>query len=35
MPMLANASRSTGSSTPPRLTIGNRPAVVPDQVYAG
>jgi hypothetical protein len=35
MPMLGNAQRSTGSSTPPRLTIGHRPAVVPDPVYAG
>src|SRR4029077_12358822 len=35
MPMLGNAQRSTGSSTPPRLTIGYRPAVVPDPVYAG
>jgi PPE-repeat protein len=35
MPMLGNAQRNTGSSTPPRLTIGHRPAVVPDPVYAG
>ncbi|HWY01226.1 MAG TPA: PPE family protein [Mycobacterium sp.] len=35
MPMLGNATRGTGSSTPPRLTIGHRPAVVPDPVYAG
>jgi PPE-repeat protein len=35
MPMLANAQRGTGSSTPPRLTIGYRPAMVPDPVYAG
>jgi PPE-repeat protein len=35
MPMLANAARGTGSSTPPRLTIGYRPAMVPDPVYAG
>jgi PPE-repeat protein len=35
IPMLANAQRGTGSSTPPRLTIGHRPAVVPDPVYAG
>jgi PPE-repeat protein len=35
MPMLANAMRGTGSSTPPRLTIGYRPAMVPDPVYAG
>ena len=35
MPMLGNAQRGTGSSTPPRLTIGHRPAVVPDPVYAG
>ena len=35
MPMLGNAQRGTGSSTPPRLTIGHRPTVVPDPVYAG
>jgi PPE-repeat protein len=35
MPMLANAMRGTGSSTPPRLTIGYRPAMVPDPLYAG
>lgn len=35
MPMLANAQRGAGSSIPPRLTIGHRPAVVPDPVYAG
>jgi PPE-repeat protein len=35
MPMAANAQRGTGSSTPPRLTIGYRPAMVPDPVYAG
>ena len=35
MPMLANATRGMGSATPPRLTIGYRPAMVPDPVYAG
>jgi PPE-repeat protein len=35
MPMLGNAQRGTGSSTPPLLTIGHRPTVVPDPVYAG
>ena len=35
IPMLANATRGMGSSTPPRLTIGYRPAMVPDPVYAG
>jgi PPE-repeat protein len=35
MPMLGNALRGTGSSMPPRLTIGHRPAMVPDPVYAG
>jgi len=35
MPMLGNATRNTGSSVPPRLTIGHRPTVVPAPVYAG
>jgi len=35
MPMPGNATRNTGSSVPPRLTIGHRPTVVPDPVYAG
>jgi hypothetical protein len=35
MPMLANATRGTGSPMPPRLRIGFRPTMVPDPVYAG
>ena len=35
MPMPRNATRNTGSSVPPRLTIGHRPTVVPAPVYAG
>jgi len=35
MPMRGNATRNTGSSMPPRLTIGHRPTVVPDPIYAG
>jgi PPE-repeat protein len=35
MPMLSNAQRGTSSPMPPRLTIGFRPTVVPDPVYAG
>jgi PPE-repeat protein len=35
MPMLGNATRNTGSSVPPRLTIGHRPTVVQAPVYAG
>jgi len=35
MPMLGNAQRGTGSAMPPRLTIGHRPTMVPDPVYAG
>ncbi|MGB8388876.1 MAG: PPE family protein [Mycobacterium sp.] len=35
MPMLANATRGTGSPMPPPLRIGFRPTVVPDPIYGG
>ena len=35
MPLVSNAARGTGSSTPPRLRVGFRPSVVEPHVYGG